>query len=165
MVTAMGSGSDEVALADATERLTYAAVIGDSHQAQAAFADILALGETESGPPSAEVREALVAADPVSAAAAGWLTFQELVELLQQTPEDFLDAAELRALTEFGVPILRLVVSNRLEGRPFQEALAGYMGNGQERYALAARGSVNDTEAVTALLREHGLIADEERGE
>lgn len=155
------SRAAELARYDAAERLTYAAIVGDLDEAAEAL--------REQNPADAVaasidpvVRETIVENDPISAAAAGWLTFQELVPLVEKDPVRHLSGVEVEALTEFGPQVLRLVVASRLEGTSFVDAVARHRAGGKSRYGLAARGAVQDIDAVAALLAEHGLVPSDE---
>lgn len=155
------SRAAELARHDAAERLTYAAIVGDLDEAAEALRE---QGPTNvaAEPIDPVVRETIVANDPISAAAAGWLTFQELVPLVEKDPARHLSKVEGEALTEFGPQILRLVVASRLEGTSFADAVARHRVRGRSQYTLAARGDAQDLDAVAALLAEHGLVPSDE---
>lgn len=155
------SRAAELARYDAAERLTYAAIVGDRGAAAEALRE---QSPADAVAPSIDpvVRDTIVKNDPISAAAAGWLTFQELVPLLEKDPARHLSEVEVEALTDFGPQILRLVVASRLEGTSFVDAVGRHRAGGKSQYALAARGDVQDIDAVAALLAEHGLVPSDE---
>lgn len=155
------SRAAELARYDAAERLTYAAIVGDLDAAAEALRE-QSLTNDVAAPIDPAVRETIVENDPISAAAAGWLTFQELVPLVEKDPTRHLSKVEGEALTEFGPQILRLVVASRLEGTSFVDAVARHRAGGKSQYTLAARGDAQDLDAVAALLAEHGLVPSDE---
>lgn len=150
------SRAAELARYDAAERLTYAAVAGNLDAVAEALREEPANGIAPAIDPN--VRATIVENDPVSAAAAGWLTFQDLVRLVQKDPARHLSEVEADAMAEFGPQILRLVVASRLDGTSFVDAIARHRSGGKSHYALAARGAVQDLGAVADLLAEHGLV-------
>lgn len=76
----MSSEDAVVALSDATERLTYAALTQDPDTLKAAYEALLRADEADrdSAGPNDAVRRAVAEKDPVTAAGLGWLTMQDL---------------------------------------------------------------------------------------
>ena len=156
------SKSVDLAIYDASDQLAYAVALDDSDAIRAAVQSLTAL-RPDSEEPSDEVREVFIAADPVSAAAIGWLTFQELTDRVHLDPAASLDQGELRAFEKYGDHFLRLIVANRTVGAPMIDLLSARKDDiDRSAVALAARGRVEDPDAVFALLREHGLLNEEE---
>lgn len=156
------NGSVDLSIHNAAERLTYAALLGDDGAMKDALAD-LARPVRVTDEPSAEVREAVIAADPVSAAAVGWISFSDLVNRVQEAPAQVLEEVELDAFKRHGQHVLRLIVANRTVGAPLEELLEAQQTDiDRSAFALAARGDVSNPDAVVAVLREHGLLHDED---
>lgn len=157
----MAKHQAELARHDAYEQLTYAGVAEDQQRAAGILRN-LAASRPSSEEPSPEVKATIVENDPVSAAAAGWMTFQALQQRVSGDPDRYLDTGEAAALRMYGTQILRLVVANRLDGPPFEKALAGFIAELPNQYELAARGAMQDEDALTRLLIEHGLLDNEQ---
>lgn len=147
---------------DAAERLTYAALTDDSAGLDDAVALLKHADELEAELPSPEVRAAVVKADPVTAAAVGWLTFDKLSGIVSQQPERYLSKDESAAYAQFGEPVLRVVVRSRVDGVPFEQALVRFS-NRRSDYALAARGVLRNPKVLHKLLREQGLLGPGEQ--
>jgi hypothetical protein len=148
---------DEAALAayDAAEMLAYAGLTGDEALTAQAYAlmDEAAVGDKAA--PSAADRSDLVDADPVSAAALGWLSYPELQRIVSANLDRYLYPDEASAV-RLHPEALRTVVRARTDGQAFAD-LEARRGD----YELAARGSSADARAVWSMLKSRGVVRDE----
>lgn len=156
----MAEADQVVAQSDALERLAYAGVLGDRSAAADALGELEALGSGAASPPSQETIEAAVQADPIVAAALGWLTFQELSDIVAADPSQYLSDTEQNVYAEMGNAGLRFVVRSRMLGEPLD---TDDLINAQRSdFTLAARGRSSDWQKVRALLVDQGLVDEEE---
>ncbi|WP_156697969.1 hypothetical protein [Nocardioides sp. Leaf285] len=159
----MSKRTVELERSDALEQYAYAAVVDDAVGMQAAL-DRYSAAAPDDGEPSDAVKSALIDADPVAAAAAGWMTFHELVAVVAPDPEAYLDPDEVAAFEAAGPHILRRVVASRKAGETFTAGTktSADARSNKSAFALAARGRALDPEALVRLLKEHGLEPDDE---
>lgn len=143
---------------DAAERLTYAALTHDHAGVDDALAFLAKADEAEAAEADEDTRATVIDADPLTAAAVGWLPFDRLVAIVEQEPDRYLDGEQFAAYAKVGEPVLRVLVHSRIFGVPFATAARQYLSDRQGDYGLAARGSSNSPRKLRQLLHEQGLL-------
>lgn len=145
-----------VASHEAAELLIYAGITGNRDLERRARALSVEAARGDGVTPDSIERAALVAADPVSAAMLGWLSYPELEGLVTTDPDQFLFPDEADAFRD-NPGNLRLVVAARLQGIPVGELQQ----QSPRDYELAARGKPDDVRRLWKMLKAEGLIDDE----
>lgn len=158
----MSSTKAVIARHDAAERMTYALLADDPTGVAEAHDLLRQADELDASDPSDEVRDAVIANDPITAACVGWLNFPGLLHIVAEDPERYLTAAEAEAFLERGSSVLRIIVRSRLDGLSFENADKRLTKGTKDHYRLAARGVVKDQKKLRRLLVEQGLLSDED---
>lgn len=161
----MAHSEASVARSDAVERRAYAALTGAPELIAAADEAMTLADEADRNAdgPNLKVRQAVIEADPVTAAALGWLTLPDLTERVRGAGRrrSLLRPAEVDLIDKEGLGAIRTVVRARLTGAPLEDVATrdrGFAAN----YALAARGSAEDAERIRRLLAKNGLLDEGE---
>lgn len=165
-----GPGSERAALAviaDADEALTYALLRRDADAASAARARKAdaeqKLAKSRRGRLGARVASELAAAavdgdDPIAAALAGGITYDDLIERWERGELTAWLSGEEAAAVQEGVHALRLVLFARARGEEFDRAAHedAALRRGHSGYALAARTTTPaQARAVASLIAQY----------
>lgn len=138
-----------IALSDASERLVYAYLSGDPRAVAIAKDEVRKAKEMASQEgPSADVVETLITNDPINAAAAGLLSFNELHERVAGDLATYLTKQEVEAVLREPIN-LRIVLAARMTGDDV-ETLTSDSSFSKEDFASAELGN---QKADVALIR------------
>ncbi|WP_311215122.1 MULTISPECIES: hypothetical protein [unclassified Arthrobacter] len=127
-----------LAIADASERLVYAYVSGNTREIHAAQEDLRIAKDISDGPPSNAVIAQLIENDPIGSAAAGILSFPDLQAIIASDLETHLDPEEVIVVTD-NPANLRIVLAARMNGVTLDEMVNKPLLDRRD-FALAARG-------------------------
>ena len=133
--------NDERALAinDASERLLYATITGEPRELKAAREELALAQEIADSEVPPEVLDTLIKNDPITAAAAGLLTFQDLLVIVSSDLDSHLSPEEVAVVANNSAN-LRTVLAARITGGNLQE-MVDEPTLRRTDFALAARGN------------------------
>ncbi|WP_314324213.1 hypothetical protein [Paenarthrobacter ilicis] len=141
-----------LALSDASERLVYAYVSENPATIAAAEEDLRIAREMTGEGPSPAVVERLIKNDPVNAAMAGLITFQDLQEIVLSDLDAHLSPQEVSLVAD-NPENLRRVLAARMSGTDVSESVEEPLIDKRD-FALAARGSLKRVAEIASVLHD-----------
>lgn len=141
-----------LALSDASERLVYAYVSENSTAIAAAEEDLRVAREMTGAAPSQAVVERLIKNDPISAATAGLITFQDLQKIVLSDLDAYLNPQEVSVVAD-NPENLRRVLTARMSGTDVAESVEEPLIDKRD-FALAARGSLKRVAEIASVVHD-----------